>query len=84
MNSHFRKIEDNRRLKKLCEETRGRQKAGAWFNDRKGRYIQYSHSDNSDSMKLCKRWSNRKVRRAKEALSRGLYKRLLDMWWMLD
>ena len=43
-----------------------------------------SHSDNSDSVKLCKRWANRKVRRAKEALSRGLYKRLLDMWWMLD
>lgn len=40
--SYHRSQERNRRLKKLYNETKNSYGAGAWYDEKKGRYIKYS------------------------------------------
>ena len=60
--SHKRAQEDKRRLKKLCDETVNHYAHGAYYNERKGRFIRFSPSDGSDITTYYKRRANKKLR----------------------
>ena len=82
--SYQRKQEDNRRLKKLFDETQNSYGNGAYFDRRKKRIIKCSFSNGSTYPKYLKRQSNKKIRKIKHYLiKRGDYKKLYDYWWML-
>lgn len=59
--SYQRSIEDERRLKKLYDETKNSYYAGAYIDPRKG-YYRYSVQD-GDYAKWLKKYSNRYIRR---------------------
>lgn len=83
---HMAKIEENRRLEKLYNETKHRfGGGGAQIDSRTGRYFRYWDCSGSGSMKKYYRGvSNRKVRRKKdEIFSRGMHKKVFDLWWSL-
>ena len=80
--SHRRSREDDKRLKKLYEETKNSYGAGAYYDEKKGILRQYSvHS------KFIKNQSTRTIRRKLKnsdiIYSKGQYKRLYDYWWEL-
>ena len=78
--SHKRSAEDNRRLKKLAENSCW--PIGAWYSDKKNRYYRFSASDIGDARWL-KRYCNRRLRRRKDLYQRGLYHKLTEYWWAL-
>lgn len=84
---YFAKIEEKRRLKKLYDETKTRYGSGAWYSERKNRYIRYSLSDGNRSGNLKRYFSrvgNRRIRRLNDELpKKSLYKRYFDLWWTL-
>lgn len=82
-NGYRRSKENRRRLKKLYESTKNSYGAGAWFSDRKQRYIRYAPSNTPGYTKYLRRISNRKVRHRKELLNHGAYKKAFDYWWTL-
>lgn len=79
MLSFFRKKEEKRRLRKLYEETFSKYGPGAFWSDRKERYLRwYSNGKELRTM------ANRRVRRKKNELySKGLYRKIFDYWWEL-
>jgi len=81
--SYRRKKEDNRRLKRLYEETRTSYAAGAWYSDKKKRYIKTTASTASGYTKFLRRISNKKYRKHKEIHNHCTYKKLFDYWWTL-
>ena len=81
--SHKAARERNRRLKKLNKETEHSYGAGAWFNEKKGRYIRYS-CHNKALKKQCRRATRRRMKNMKDTAPRGgFYKRVFDYWWEL-
>ena len=77
----YRKEEDKRRLKKLCENSSKGYPQPAYYDDRKGRYIRFWKSDGAASAwAIVKRISRRRIRcRSKRV---GYYnKKLDDLWW---
>lgn len=76
--------ERNRRLKKLCDETKYSSRgAGAYYDEDKKRYIRYSPCRNSGYAKYLRKVANRKVRRSKDCLKHGSYRKVYDYWWEL-
>lgn len=87
--SYFAKIEEKRRLKKLYDETKTRYGAGAWWNEKKSRYIRYypySVSHNIGIKKFYRKLMRSKLNENvdKEILpQRSGYKKHFDLWWTL-
>lgn len=79
--------ERNKRLKKLYDESCHLYgSGGAYYSDKKKRYIQYSYSSNSKYPKTLKNHANRRFRRVREeeaSLPPAHYKRYYDYWWNL-
>lgn len=81
--SHKRKREDNRRLKKLYEDTKNSYGAGAYYDDRKKRYVRV-YVRRSHTKKDYKRYSNKRLRQNRSVVLRGnKYRRVFDYWWEL-
>lgn len=78
--------ERNRRLKKLFDETKNSSRGGggAFYDEDKGRYIKYSPRRKPGHAKFLRRVANRKVRRNKDHLRNGQYRKVYDYWWELD
>lgn len=81
--SYRRSKEDKHRLKKLYDKTKNSYGAGAWYNEKKERYIRFYSSNTPGYTKYLRRIANRKVRRAKIPLKYSQYKKLYDYWWTL-
>lgn len=81
--SYYRSQERNRRLKKVYDETRTHCGAGVYYSDKKKRYIKYSPSNKSGYTKYLRRLANRKVRKNKNLLRYGSYRKAYDYWWTL-
>ena len=82
--SYRRSKERNKRLKRLYEQTKHSYGSGAWYDDRKDRYIRYYPTNRTGYTKYLRRLSNRRVRRMKEfALNGSQYKKIYDYWWSL-
>lgn len=77
-----RSQQDKHKLKKLYEETRTKYGSGVYYNEDKGRLIFYS-ARGSGCPKELRRRSNKKLRRSKDTLNHGLYRRIYDYWWEL-
>lgn len=81
--SYKRAQERNRRLKKLFEETKYAYGAGAWYSDRKKRYIKYS-CHNEWLKTHCRRVTRRRMKQDEDSYQKGnKYKRRYDYWWEL-
>lgn len=80
--SHKRKLEDKRRIKKLYEKTKCAYGAGAWFDERKGRYIKYS-CHNKWLKTHCRRMVRRRMKNIGMAQKGNGYRKLFDYWWEL-
>ena len=81
--SHKRKTEEKRRLRRLYDETKNSYGAGAYFDERKNRYVRYSVSGRGGRAKYLRMVGNRKVRRAKKTSDHGGYRKVFDYWWEL-
>lgn len=81
-NGYFRKKTELKRLKKLYDETKHSFGRGAWYDEAKGRIVEYSFSDCNNKSSYAKRTSNRKVRHSDNTVcyNRGKYRRLYDYW----
>lgn len=75
--------ERKRRLIKLYNETKNSYGSGAYFDDEKKRYIQYSVSNSRGRSSYLKKVSNKKVRRTRNNFSNGAYKRVFDYQYEL-
>ena len=80
---HKRKVQDKHRLEKLYNATKTKYGSGAWYDERKGRYIKYSPSDNSKYAKYLRKAANKKVRKTLIALQGGEFKKIFDYLWLL-
>lgn len=80
--SYKRKQEDKRRLKKLYEKTKYGYGAGAWFSEKKGRYIRYS-CHNEWLKTRCRRMTRRKMKNIDISHKGNEYKKLYDYWWKI-
>lgn len=79
--SHKRKVEDNKRLKKLYNDTKGRFR-GAWYNEEKGRYVKADYTSpwlKNQSHRL----TRRRLKNAPCHYERGHFKKTFDYWWKL-
>ena len=74
-----RSQERKRRLKKLYDETKNSYGAGAWFDEKKGRYIKYSCGGRQCKRHL-KRLSSKKARKYQGDLKGCDYKKIFDYW----
>ena len=82
--SHKRSVEDERRLKRLSHKSPWWR--GAFYSDRKGRYLRFYLSDwggDSKYAKYLKSSSNRRVRHHPDLLQHKSYRKAYDLWWML-
>ena len=81
--SWHRSRDTKRKLKHLYDETKNHYAKGAWYDEQKGRYIQYWLSNGrSGRVKFVKRKCNRAVRRYKgDLLSKGAYRKVAEYWW---
>ena len=82
--SHRRKVEDLRRLKKLCEATNG-YCVGAYIDNRGVYRRWWPYSSNVNKKKYYRRVTNRRIRKLDDGiiLNGGLYKKIFDLWWTL-
>ena len=80
---YFSKKEENRRLKKLNKKTRywG---SGAYYDERKKRYIKRSVSRRTSIPKYYRKQANKKVRKYDGAMSYSDYRRVFDYQWTID
>lgn len=78
--SHNRKARDNYRLKKTYRATRNSCLAGVYYDEWKGRLIQFYQGSRAKYLRRC---GNKKVRRTKMNLRHGMYRKVYDYWWEL-
>lgn len=79
------KQEENRRLKKLYNETKWNCFAGAWYDEAKKRFIKFSQP--TERKKFAKRQSVRRIRSSSDELISGKgcrANRLFDYKWEVD
>lgn len=79
--SYQRSRENKRRLRKLYEETKYSYGAGAYYCDKKHRYVKYSCHCKSIKL-VCRRTTRRRMVN-QDSLSRGGYRKLYDYWWTI-
>lgn len=75
---YHRKLETNKRLKKLYCSTRNKVSGGVYYGREKGRYIRYYLYKKGNFKCTCKRLSNKRVRKSSYIKNRAGYKRVLD------
>lgn len=86
---YYRKVEENRRLKKLYDETWHSYGSGAYWDDKRGvyrKYWPYSKNHGCNLRKYYHRANNKRVRRLGnrgEVFRRSVYKKVFDLWWTL-
>lgn len=80
---YHRAEERNRRLKKLCDETKNSCGSGAYYDENKNRYIKCCARNTPGYAKYLRKISNRRVRKSDIPLKGCSYKRLYDYWWEL-
>ena len=78
--SHKRKKEDNRRLHKLYDKTKYAYGAGAWYDEKKDRFIKYSCHDKW-TRTHCRRITRRKLNRTFDQYQYNSYRKIYDYWW---
>ncbi len=66
------------KLKKLLDDTKHQYGAGAYYDEDKGRIIQYWFKK-----KYLKQVAAKVARKAKDISNGSLYKRVYDLWWGL-
>ena len=66
------------KLKKLLDDTKHRYGAGAYYDEAKGRIIQYWFNK-----KYLKKVAAKTTRKVKAISNGSLYKRVYDLWWEL-
>lgn len=66
------------KLKKLLDDTKHQYGAGAYYDEDKGRIIQYWFKK-----KYLKQVAAKVARKAKDISNGSLYKRVYDLWWEL-
>ena len=71
-----RHYEDKQRLKKLHNETKGSFYAGAYFDDKKHRYVRFSPSKTPGFTKYLRWQANKRERRHGEIANHSQYKKL--------
>ena len=79
------KQEENRRLKKLYDETKWNCFAGAWYSEAKKRLIKFSQP--TERKKFAKRQSVKRIRSSNDELISGKgcrANRLFDYKWEVD
>lgn len=79
--NHKSKREEKHRLKHLYEETSNSVCGGAYYSDKKQRYVRYWSCRTPGYTKYLRRISNRRVRHCKELMQGGQYKKLYAYWW---
>ena len=78
--SYKRKKEDKHRLRKLYNETHTHYGAGAWYNEKKDRYIKYS-CHNKWARTRCRRITRRRLKNVDYSCPNGYFKKVSDYWW---
>ena len=66
------------KLKKLLDDTKHQYGAGAYYDEAKGRIIQYWFNK-----KYLKKVAAKTARKVKDISNGSLYKRVYDLWWEL-
>lgn len=79
--SYQRKREEKKRLKQLYDKTKTFYGSGAWYDEEKGRYVQYWIAPRRK--KLYKKIANKKVRKHKGDLQGNSHRKVFDLWWEL-
>lgn len=79
--SHRRSVDEKNRLKRLSEETPHCYAGGAWYDGEKGRYIRVWISGRGGRPKYLRKRTNKKLRRCKDLLNYGKYRKVFDYWW---
>ena len=80
----YRKVEDNKRHKKVNSSIVG-YRSSWWFDTNKG-YFTYTKGHSNRRCSFYKNFSNRKIRRNKneEYSKKGnLHKKVFDYWWQI-
>lgn len=81
--SYRRKQEDKRRIAKLHDATKHCYGSGAWYSERKGRFVQFWLSRHSPSVRFYKTCGNKAVRKSEDLLQNGKYRRIYELKWRL-
>ena len=80
--SYKRKVIENKKLRKLYENTKNWYGAGAYYDERKKRIIRYScHC--KYFKKLSRRIARRKLNNCDDRYCGSQYKKLFDYWWTI-
>lgn len=69
---------ERHKIKKLLDDTKHRYGAGAYYDEAKGRIIQYWFNK-----KYLKKVAAKTARKVKAISNGSLYKRVYDLWWEL-
>ena len=78
--SHKRSVEDKRRLKKLYEDTKNNYCSGAWYDEKKNRYIRYT-CQNEWFKTYSRRIVRRKLKNDEDLIHGNSYKKIFDYRW---
>ena len=78
--SYHRKQQDKHKLKHLYNETWHSYGAGAYYDERKNRYIKYS-CHNKWTRTHCRRMTRRRLKNVDYSCPNGYYKKMYDYWW---
>jgi hypothetical protein len=83
--SYKRKRDENRRLRKLYEQTHKHSYAfgGAWYNPRKGRYVRVTSSNRSGYPKRLRQMCNKRIRRTRDIPNGSAYKKVSEYQYLL-
>ena len=71
---------EKHKLKKLYDETWHNYGAGAYYDDRKNRFVKYS-CHNRWLRAHCRRVTRRRLKNIDYSFSGGNYKKIYDYWW---
>lgn len=80
--SYKRKQKEKQKLEKLYKNTKNSYGAGAWYDERKGRYIRYS-CHNEWLKTHSRRITRRKMKNETGRYSNCSYKKFYDYWGKL-
>lgn len=84
--SYKRKLEDDRRLRRLYKETKNHYGPGAWYSERKQRIIKVKIGT-KNYKRFLKKTSSKKARlffqNSELYQNKGYFKKTFDYWWNL-
>lgn len=80
--SYSKSEKNKKKLKKLAEETYNTCPTGAFYDEKKKRYIRY-YRGNKWLKVHCRRMTRRKLKNTVVIYDKSQYKKLYDYWWEL-